>query len=171
TVKQSNDMKGSVTFPLSFGFGLGFKKGDRWIVTADFAMQNWSSYQAFNESQGLKNSMRISAGFQYTPNSRFFSVKNGLEGYYKRIQYRMGGRFAKTALELKNTQLNEYAASIGVGLPVGSIYILRNFSMINLGLELGQRGTTSKGLIQENFMKISVGFTINDLWFVKRKID
>jgi hypothetical protein len=94
-----------------------------------------------------------------------------LEGYAKRINYRAGLRFAKTALVLKNTQLNEYALSLGVGLPVGRSYILQNFSMVNIGLELGQRGTITNGLIRENFMKVSVGFTINDRWFVKAKID
>lgn len=171
TVKQSKDSKGSITFPLSFGVGVGFKKGDRWYVTADFAMQNWSSYQAFNTTQGLKNSMRISAGVQYIPNSKYAVSKNPLEGYAKRINYRAGLRFAKTALVLKNTQLNEYALSLGVGLPVGRSYILQNFSMVNIGLELGQRGTITNGLIRENFMKVSVGFTINDRWFVKAKID
>jgi hypothetical protein len=171
TIKQSTDSKGRITFPLSFGFGLGFKKGDRWFFTTDFALQNWSSYQAFNSVQGLKNSMRISAGVQYIPNSKYVASKNSLSGYGKRINYRAGVRYFKTAIELKNTQLKEYAVSLGVGLPVGRNYLLRNFSMINIGLELGQRGTTSNGLIRENFLKASVGFTINDLWFQKARID
>ena len=170
TIHLTTDSKGKITFPLSFGFGLGFRKGDKWLAVADFAIQNWSSYEAFNQSQNLKNSMRISAGVQYTPNSRY-SSKSLMDGYYKRIQYRIGGRYAKTALELKNTQLNEYAVTIGAGLPVGRNFLLQNFSMVNVGLELGQRGTTSNGLIQESFMKVSVGFTINDRWFVKPKID
>ncbi len=171
TVKQTTDTKGSVRFPLSFGFGLGFKKGDRWFITADFAMQNWSSYQAFNQGQGLKNSMRISAGVQYIPNSQFFNSKRLISGYHKRIQYRAGIRYAKTALELKNTQLNEYAISIGTGLPVGRNFLMQSFSMVNIGLEIGQRGSVSNGLIREDFFKVSVGFTLNDRWFVKPKID
>jgi len=170
TIHLSTDSKGKVTFPLSFGFGLGFRKGDKWLAVADFAIQNWSSYQAFNQSQNLKNSMRISAGVQYTPNAKYVA-KNLIEGYYKRVQYRIGGRYAKTALELKNTQLNEYAVTIGAGLPVGRNFLLQNFSMVNIGLEFGQRGTTVNGLIRENFMKVSLGFTINDRWFVKPKID
>lgn len=170
TIHLTTDAKGKMTFPLTFGFGLGFRKGDKWLAVADFAIQNWSSFQAFNQSQNLKNSMRISGGVQYTPNSRYTS-KNLVEGYYKRIQYRIGGRYAKTALELKSTQLNEYALTLGAGLPVGRNFLLQNFSMVSIGLELGQRGTTSKGLIRENFMKVTLGFTINDRWFVKPKID
>jgi hypothetical protein len=170
TIHQSTDSKGIIRFPLSFGFGLGFKKGDKWLGVADFAIQNWSSFQVFNQSQNLRNSMRIAAGVQYTPNSRY-SSKSLIDGYYKRVQYRIGARYAQTALELKNAQLNEYAVTIGAGLPVGRNFILQNFSMVNIGVEFGQRGTTSNGLIRENFMKVSLGFTINDRWFVKPKID
>lgn len=171
TIHLSMDSKGKITFPLSFGCGIGFRKGDKWLAVADYAIQNWSSYRTFNQSQNLKNSMRISAGVQFTPNAKYISIKGPLDGYYKRIQYRLGGRYAKTALELKNTQLNEYAITIGVGLPAARDFRFQNFSMVNIGLEFGQRGTVSNGLIRENFMKICLGFTINDRWFVKPKID
>lgn len=171
TIKLSKDKKGAITLPLSFGFGFGIKKGDKWLATADFEMQNWSSYQAFNQEQGLKNSFRISAGAQYTPNSKYGTTKKPLEGYYKRIQYRAGLRYAQTALVLKNTQLDEYALSLGAGFPVGTDYRSLNFSMVNVGLEVGQRGTKSNGLIQERFIRVRIGFTINDKWFTKPKID
>jgi hypothetical protein len=166
TIENIENAKGTITFPLSFGFGLGFQKGDRWLVAADFAVQNWSTYQAFNQSPGLKNSMRVSLGTQYVPNS-----KAGKGGYAKRMHYRVGVRYAQTALELKNTRLTEYAASAGIGFPVGRNYLLQNFSMVNIGFEIGQRGTTTNGLIKEQFFKTTIGFTINDRWFVKPKFD
>ncbi len=166
TVVNSKNFKGNVTFPLSFGIGVGFKKGERWLVAADFAMQNWSSYSAFNQTGGLKNSMRVSVGAQWVPNPKASSKK-----YLSRVHYRFGGRYAQTALELKSTQLSETAVSIGLGFPVGRNYLLWNFSMINIGFELGQRGTATNGLIKENFMRATIGFTINDKWFVKPKFD
>ena len=77
----------------------------------------------------------------------------------------------QTALNLKNTPLSEYALSLGFGFPVGKSYILQNFSMVNLSVELGRRGTTTNGLIRENFLKATIGFTINDRWFQKPKFD
>ena len=70
TIRNVQGAKGNIQFPLSFGFGLGIKKGDRWLVAADFAIQNWSTFSAFNKSQDLKNSMRVSLGAQYVPNSK-----------------------------------------------------------------------------------------------------
>lgn len=166
TVEYVEGHKGTITFPLTMGFGVGFRKGDRWLVAGDFAMQNWSSFQAFNQTQGLKNSMRVSIGTQYVPNS-----KAPVKQYFKRVHYRVGARYAQTALELKNSRLTEYAVSVGLGFPVGRNYLLQNFSMVNMSVEFGQRGTTNNGLIQEQFIKTTIGFTINDRWFVKPKID
>ncbi len=166
TIENIQDSKGKVTFPLSFGVGAAFKKGERWTVAADFAMQNWSSYSAFNQTGGLKNSMRVSLGMQWIPNP-----KAGQGKYLSRVNYRLGGRYAQTALELKSSQLTETAVTIGFGFPVGRNYLLQNFSMINIGVEAGQRGTINNGLIKESFIKATIGFTINDRWFVKPKYD
>jgi len=167
TIQNSIGTKGKLKFPLSFGFGFGIQKGDRWLFAADFAIQNWSNYTAFNVSENLKNSTRISLGAQYLPNSR----ASGLNNYYKRIYYRMGIRYQETLLDLANTQLTEKAISFGLGFPVGRNYLLQNFSVINIGVEVGQRGTISNGLIKEQFFRATLGFTINDKWFVKPKFN
>jgi hypothetical protein len=166
TIENTKGTHGNITLPLSFGVGLGLKKGDKWLIAADFAMQNWSSYKAFDQSGGLKNSMRVSLGGQWTPNSGATQ-----KHYMQRVRYRAGVRYAQTALELKSTQLTESAVSIGFGFPIGTDYRSYNFSMLNVGLEFGERGTINNGLIKENFFKATIGFTINDLWFRKYKYD
>jgi long-subunit fatty acid transport protein len=167
TVVNVQDVNGTITFPLSVGFGMAFKKGDRWLVAADYAIQNWSTYKAFNQTQGLKNSMRVSLGLQFVPNAK----ATGLNNYHKRMFYRAGLRYNQSAIELKSTPLVEYAVSAGIGLPVGRNFLLQNFSMVNIGFEFGQRGTVSNGLIKEQFFRATVGFTMNDRWFVKPKFD
>ncbi|MGB3948322.1 MAG: hypothetical protein WBM13_10070 [Bacteroidia bacterium] len=167
TVQNVQNVKGEIIFPKSIGVGIGFKKGDKLIVAADYRMQYWSTYKAFDKSQKLKNGSSISVGAQYTPNSK----ANGKGSYAKRINYRAGFRYVQTPLELKNTALNEYSLTAGLGFPVGRSFLLQNFSMINIGLELGQRGTTDNGLIKQQFIKCTIGVTINDRWFVKPKFD
>jgi hypothetical protein len=169
TMQLSQNTNGTITLPLSFGVGASIKKGDRWLFAADFAMQNWSSFSSFNQNPGLKNSMRVSVGGQFIPDAVSKASTNG--NYFMRVQYRLGARYSQTALELKSSQLNEYAVSAGLGFPVGRNFYTHTFSMVNIGAEYGQRGTTSNGLIRENFLKITVGFTINDRWFQKPKFD
>jgi hypothetical protein len=167
TIQNIEGTKGKVTFPLSLGFGFGIKKGDRFLIAADYRTQNWSSYKIFGKTQNLKNSTQISIGGQFIPNPK----ASGKGTYPQRIIYRAGARYANTPLELKNTQLKEYSVTFGLGLPVGRNFLLQNFSMVNIGIELGQRGTTVNGLIKEQFVRATLGFTINDKWFVKPKFD
>ncbi len=165
TIENTKGNKGQITIPMSFGFGVAIKKGDKFLLAADVAIQNWSNYSAFGQTQGLKNSLRASLGAQFIPDSKPNAT------YFKRAHYRLGVRYMQTALELKATPLNEYAGSFGIGFPVGRSYILQSFSMVNIGVEVGQRGTLTNGLIKENFIKGSVSFTINDRWFQKPKFD
>jgi hypothetical protein len=43
--------------------------------------------------------------------------------------------------------------------------------IINLGLEYGKKGTRTNGLIEENYINVTVALSLSDLWFIKRKID
>ena len=60
--------------------------------------------------------------------------------------------------------------SFGLGLPLG-----RKLSNINIGFEFGEKGSTSNSLIQENYINLRVGLSLNAVgrqaWFQKRKID
>lgn len=165
TIDNTKGKKGKVVLPMSFGVGFAIKKGEKLTIGADVAIQNWADYSAFDKTQGMKNSMRTSLGIQYIPDSKPNAK------YFKRCHYRIGGKYTQTALELKSTQLTEISGTVGIGFPVGRSYILQNFSMVNIGVEIGNRGTTTNGLIRENFIKARVGFTINDRWFQKPKID
>ena len=44
-----------------------------------------------------------------------------------------------------------------------------SLSNLNLGLEFGKKGTTSNNLVQENYIILNIGFSLNDKWFVKSK--
>jgi hypothetical protein len=67
---------------------------------------------------------------------------------------------------VNNESIDELGISFGVGVPVG-----RLFSNANIGFEIGQRGTTSSNLVQENFFNISLSLSLNDRWFEKRKFN
>jgi hypothetical protein len=163
TIINSSGRRGDITIPLSFGFGLAVKKGNRWLLAADYAVQNWSQFKMFNQSQGFKNSNRISFGVQYVP-------KNDGR-YLERVNYRIGGRYAQTMIVVNNYQLIEQAITFGLGLPVSTQRAWQIFSMVNIGVEFGTRGTTTHNLVKEQFFKASLGFTINEAWFLPRKYD
>jgi len=55
---------------------------------------------------------------------------------------------------------------MGLGFPVSG-----TFSNINVGLEMGKKGTKYYGLVEENYFNISVGLSFSERWFIKRKYD
>ena len=65
---------------------------------------------------------------------------------------------------MKNESIKDYGMNFGLGLPLG-------VSKIDLGFEFGKRGTSSNGLIEENYFNVSVGLNLGAKWFEKRKID
>ena len=84
--------------------------------------------------------------------------------YYEKINYRGGLRYENTGLIINNTPIKDYAVTVGFGLPLIGV-----FSNVNIGFEYGQRGTTSANLVQENYTNITIGFSLNDKWFQKRR--
>lgn len=168
TIENYTDKSGVISFPLTLGGGMSVKKGERWLVGADYVIQNWSQYSSFGAtSPEFKNSMRVSLGGQYTPKK----IQESRTAYLKRVQYRLGVNYYTTNLYLKSTQLNGYGVSVGLGLPVGRSKIQQEYSVLNIGVEFGEKGTMNNGLVKEQYTKVVLGFTFNDKWFKKPKYD
>ena len=91
----------------------------------------------------------------------------------KKIFYRTGFRYTDTYLELKNTPLKDYAFTFGAGFPLRKVKVGETYSqsIINVGVEIGQCGTTENNLIRERYIKAIIGLTLNDRWFIKRKYE
>lgn len=144
---------------LSLGLGLGENK--KWLLGTEITFtQNKNLINRFTESTSVayENSTRLALGGYYIPKYDSFS------NYFERIVYRAGFKYENTGLVLKNESINDYGMNFGLGLPLG-------FSKIDLGFEFGKRGTSSNGLIEENYFNVSVGLNLGAKWFEKRKID
>jgi hypothetical protein len=144
---------------LSLGFGLGENK--KWLLGSELTFtQNKNLVNRFTEltQVSYENSTRFALGGYYIPKYDSFS------NYLQRIVYRAGFKYENTGLVLNNKSINDYGMNFGLGLPLG-------FSRIDLGFEFGKRGTTSSGLIEENYFNISIGLNLGAKWFERRKID
>ncbi|OYU84361.1 MAG: hypothetical protein CFE24_07075 [Flavobacterium sp. BFFFF2] len=149
--------------PSSLTFGGGYGKERKWFVGSEFSIQNSNelSNRYDNPDQVRFNtSYKIALGGYFIPESNAFS------GYAKRMVYRGGLRYANTGLIINDTSIKDYAATAGLGFPLGGL-----FSNVNITAEYGIRGTTSHQLLQEQYVNFSVGLSLNDRWFVKRKYD
>lgn len=164
TIQDSN-INGHVRFPMSIGYGISIKKGDQWTFNFDYNTQNWKQYSYFGQPENLNNSTQMGFGVQYVPNKNDAKPHT----YFYRIHYRAGFSYNQTYLDINNTALNDYNVSLGFGLPIGKNHPYANISILNIGLQAGQLGTTSNNLIQQRYFKVLFSFTFDDLRFLKRE--
>lgn len=158
TLVMTEGYKGRIVIPMMIGGGFSFAKNEKWVVGVDYKWQNWEKFKAYDLSDSLVNSWQINFGGEITP--KYDNYNN----YLARVQYRLGFTYGKTYLHLRNQDLNEYAITFGLGLPLRGMK-----TMLNLGAQYGVRGTTAEKLIRESYFKLVVGFSIYERWFVKRK--
>jgi hypothetical protein len=158
TLASRLDNPGYLRLPVKTGFGIMLKRTDQWLVGADITWQEWSNFQAFNRNDSLRNTLQINLGGEFTPSRSITG------NYWKRVKYRLGFRFNETYLSLEDKQINEFGISFGVGLPIP-----RSLSTINAAIEIGQLGTTAAGLIQNNYIRLTIGVAVWERWFVKNK--
>lgn len=155
-----NDKK-TISVPAAYKFGISYEKSFFHTIGIDISMQDWASFKGFvGTNETLTNTIKVNAGAEIAPNP------NSLYNYFARVTYRVGATYTQLPLRLAGTQLDEKTVSLGASFPVS-----RGISAINTAFVLGTRGTIENGLIQENFFRFHLGVTINDQWFLRRKIN
>lgn len=149
--------------PSELSLGLGFGERLKWFAAAEYTLQGSSSTtnRSFAPADAtFTDAASYRFGGYYIPNY------NSISSYWSRATYRAGVRFEETGLQLNGEDITEFGISFGLGLRVGQTSA---FSNANIGFEYGQRGTTDSGLVKENFFSVSLGLSLNDKWFQKRK--
>jgi long-subunit fatty acid transport protein len=148
------------TFPSQWTLGAGIGQDKKWFVGAEYTDQKTSNFtnRTFNiNNVAFEDASKYRVGGFYIPNY------NSIGNYWQRVVYRGGFRFEETGLTVNGQDINEFGISFGVGLPVG-----RLFSNVNIGFEIGSRGTKDFGLVKENFFNTFISLSLNDKWFEKR---
>ncbi len=156
---KNTDLK----IPTIWSFGLGVGQEKKWFLGAEYSLQDFGSFEnAFSTAEGIEyiDASSLAVGMHFIPDYASFS------SYLRRVNYRAGVRYDKSGLVINGKEINNFGITFGFGLPLGG-----SFSNLNLGFELGKRGTTDANLIRESYLKIGVGLSLNDRWFQKRKIN
>lgn len=152
-----------VILPSKISMGAGIGQSNKWLVGAEFTTQlSGNLDNRFNDFQNttFDPAYQISVGGFYVPKFNSFT------SYFSRVTYRAGIRYEDTGLRIQNQSITDFGTNFGLGLPVGGA-----FSKINIGFEIGSKGTLSQNLVKEKYFNLFVGFTINDKWFQKIKYD
>ncbi|MCM4172854.1 hypothetical protein DHD32_15290 [Arenibacter sp. TNZ] len=152
-----------VQIPTTATLGVGYGQDRKWFLGAEYSFQELSSFEneltPFSNLE-YQNAQTFRLGGYYIPDYTSFT------SYLKRATYRAGAKVSKSGIVVDNKEINDFGITFGIGLPLG-----RNLSNINLGFELGKRGTKYGDLVEESYFKVNLGLSLNDKWFIPRKIN
>ena len=164
TAKYVKGERGTVVYPEEFAVGIMLRKFDKWMIGVDFNTTQWDNYTNFGVKDSLQNAWKLSIGGQFVPNAM------ALSGYWNRVAYRLGAYYGNDYLKLNGINMPTTGFTVGAGLPVRRLPYSNQYSMINLAFELARRGNNQTAL-KENIYRISLGLTLSDKWFIKRKYE
>ncbi|MGD1044639.1 MAG: hypothetical protein ABR936_04815 [Bacteroidota bacterium] len=146
---------GTAGIPLSLGFGLSYLHQNRYRFLGDLVTENWGSTKYFGSHPAeLRNSLRTSLGFEALP-------EKSAETFWKRLVYRAGLAYNSTYYQINGIGINEFFVSGGLGLPMGPE------SQLNIGLQVGVRGSTDNLLQKDTIVRLSVAVSASEIWFLK----
>jgi hypothetical protein len=161
TLFYTEEEKGVIEFPFTYGFGISYVKENSLEINADYYHQSWSDAKFLGEkSVYLTDLDKFAVGAEWIPDK--FSIKS----FSSRVAYRLGFKYEQTYLMFNNRQINDFGITFGVGLPV-----YRSKSTINVAAEFGKKGTTDDNLVLEDYFRLNLMVNLYDLWFIKRRFD
>lgn len=162
TLSNTKNPKSKIKLPLMNHFGFTYANDNKFLVGADYSTGNWSQVSLPGESQTLQDSKSFNIGGQFTPKY------DALNSYWSTVAYQLGFVYDQTYVNLSNTNITNYAVTVGMGLPLRSNFT--SFYRINFAAEIGREGTLQNNLVRETYVNFHLSFTMNDRWFIKSKL-
>lgn len=162
-----------LSIPHIVGVGMAWNHNNQWKIGVDYQYQKWADieypqYSIVNnvpqyklEKGLLSDRQKINIGGEYCKGERYRNI-------FQRIHYKAGVSYATPYYKINGKDgPKELSVSAGFGIPIMNGY--NNRSMLNIsGQWVNQRAS---GFINENSFRINIGFTFNERWFAKFKVD
>jgi hypothetical protein len=171
SVFDKRNVKGTIVLPASYTIGFAIQKPvilvkDRkeggWMIGADFSMNNWNQYRFYEQRDSVQSNWEIRVGGQISP----VPARN----YFSNVTYRAGIYYGPDYIKV-GQKMNRFGATFGMGLPVAlSRQAPNQYTVINVAFEYNKRGNNNN-ILRENMFRFSLGFSLSDLWFGKRKYE
>ena len=168
SVLDQRDVKGKVKLPASYTVGFMLQKfatpnkEGGWMLGADYSSTRWDDYRFFDQKDSVRTNWTLSVGGQWSPIPK--------RSYFSNIAYRFGMVFGPDYIKVGNP-LSQLGLSFGMGLPIPiSRQAPNQVTFLNLAFEMNRRGNDTN-LLRENLFRFSMGFSLSDIWFAKRRYD
>jgi hypothetical protein len=172
SVSSGSNIKGRIQIPTTYTAGFLIQKTsldatnafDIWNIGAEFTTAKWSEYSFYNQKDATVDNWQFKVGGSWVPNPK------NLRSYWSRVTYRAGVNIGKDYINADGKELKTFGLSLGFGLPVRPARFSYQFTTIHTAIEFGKRGSAANA-VTENYLKLSLGLSLSDLWFIKRRYD
>lgn len=167
------DTAGKINVPLTYTAGFMLTKTigntafelNKWSIGADYTSTKWTKYRYYGLPDQLSDSWFLRAGIEFSPSP----LTNG--SVLSRGTYRVGYYTGQDYINADGNGYKVHAYTLGFSFNLRRFRSYdRQFTTINTAVEVGKRGSTVNN-ITENFFKFSLGLSLSDVWFIKRKYD
>lgn len=166
-----SDGHGSTYVPALAQVGVSFDNDKNWSINVDASQQQWSKFRSFsNNGTPLNNTLRFGLGGEFSPEP------GSVEHYFRRVTYRAGLNFAQLPYQPGGKMLYDKAVSWGFAFPLPTATPLEA-TTFSLAFTYGVRGNTDvlnagtgTSNVQESYIRGQLGVTLNNRWFIKRRL-
>ena len=157
-------LHGDVKLPFGFGFGVAYQPVAKWTLVGDVEFENWSSFESDLDFPGYSSSgnsnttnrLRISAGTEFWP-----AARRPFATWSQRIAYRLGLYTEQSYISpLPDQKIGAFGVTGGISVPS-----LIPGTTIDFNLDVGQRGKSSNGLIQDRYVRFGLNLNFGERWF------
>ena len=168
SVLDQKNIKGEIVYPTSYTAGFVLEKfvtaqEAGWLIGVDYVQSKWSDYRIYGQADpAVRDKWELRAGAQLRPVPK--------ENYFSNVTYRAGAFFGPDYIYI-NKKLPVFGASFGLGLPIRNFNRQNEqYTIVNLAFEFIKRGNNDN-VLKENLFRLSAGFSLSDVWFIKRKYE
>jgi hypothetical protein len=172
TVSESLNNKGTIKIPSTFTAGISYSttiidrlgnQVEKGMIGVELETSKWSEFRFYDQPDKLTNSWQFRVGGQIMPNPL------SIASYWDRVIFRAGFYTGKDYVNADGKELKVNGLTLGAGLPVRKWRSFDNqWTNINTAVEVGKRGSKQNN-ITENYFRLSFGFALSDVWFIKRR--
>ncbi len=150
--------------PNTYGGGFAYKYDDQWTIGADYTYEQWSTATFFDAISTGTDRSKISIGVEYSP-------KELSKNLLKMMNYRAGIHYAQPYTRINGREgCDEYGISAGVSVPFYNNNNSYSHGTLHISGQFIHLRPRSAGLITENYLRINIGITFNENWFMKLRV-
>lgn len=144
------EQKSSSTYdiPMQSGVGIGWDISKNIYVETNYRYTFWKDTNV--PTMNGRNTNMISLGLSFNPTKEFFwKFPTRIGGYYRQLSCMNDGSY-----------VDEKAITFGFDIPT----LIQNQGRLSMSFAYGVRGSLTNNEYQDEFIRLSIGFTSSDWW-------